>query len=314
MKNLLIDQHERQIKKLRLSLLDTCNLRCFYCMPESVHFMPKENWLSAQELHRICKNLVDNGIEEIRLTGGEPTLRSDFLSIAERLSALPLKKLALTTNAFKLEPLLEKLKETNLKSINISLDSLNDRKFEFITKTHGLSIVINAIEKAVDLGFKVKINTVLLKNVNDNEIDDFVDFSKKFNVPVRFLEVMKVGTMVPQFEKFFLEANFIINHIAEKYNAQKIFDPKDSTSINYNLNNGARIGLIASETKSFCGNCSRLRMGPDGTLYPCLFVDQGLNIRNARAEEYHYILNNLINKKPTERLHDVSKPMFAIGG
>lgn len=314
MKTTLTDKHQRQIKKLRLSLLNACNLRCFYCMPESVNFMPKENWLSAGQLHRICSNLIELGIEEIRLTGGEPTLRPDFIPVVERLSSLQLKKLSLTSNALRLQPYLNDLIETNLRSINISLDSLNDKKFEFITKTKGLSTVLQTIEKAVDLGFKVKINAVLLKNVNDSEIDDFIIFSKKFNVPVRFLEVMKIGTMVSQFDKFFLDSNFVINHVLEKYDAKKLINSTDSTSINYELNNGAKIGVIASETKSFCGHCSRLRMGPDGTLYPCLFVDQGVNIKNARPLEYPYLLNNMINNKPAQRLPEVSKHMFAIGG
>lgn len=310
----LVDNHQRSIKKLRVSLLDACNMKCLYCMPDSVEFSNKENWLTVSQLKTICANLVSMGIEEIRLTGGEPTLRPNFIEIVEQLSTLKLKKLALTTNGIKLGNQLFALKETNLNYINISIDSLLKEKFKSITKYDGLDIILENIELAKKLGFNLKINTVLLKGVNDDEIENFIEFSRVYNIPVRFLEVMKIGPMVNQFDKYHIAADTIIKRIEKKYELKKVNDSLDSTSFNFDLNNGARIGFIASETKSFCNQCSRLRMGPDGTIYPCLFVDQGLSLKNAKKAEYEYILQNILSKKPTERISEINKPMHAIGG
>ncbi len=311
---MLIDKHGRNIKKLRLSLLDACNMNCFYCMPEKMQFMKKNNWMSANEIFAASQNLVDLGIKEIRLTGGEPTLRSDFLEIADKLSLLPLDKLALTTNGLKLNEYLKDLRETKLSAVNISLDSLNKNKFREITKTDQFETVMHSIMNAKEFGLNVKINAVLLKGINDSEIDDFINFSKKYAIPVRFLEVMKIGEMIKYYDQHFLKGQFLIDHLELNYEVSKEISPKDSTSINFKLTNGAQIGLIASETMSFCGQCSRLRMGADGTVYPCLFVDSGVSIKGKTFLETKEILSNLINNKPIERINQVSKAMHAIGG
>jgi cyclic pyranopterin phosphate synthase len=283
-------------------------------MPEDPHFMAKKKLLSHQQIFEICNNLTEFGIDEIRLTGGEPLLRPDFLIIAERLSTLPLEKLALTTNALKLFKILPDLVQTNLKNINISLDSLDPKKFSAITKSSELKLVLDSISKALDLGFKVKINTVLLKGINDNEIEDFIQFSKFNNVEVRFLETMKIGEMLKSYDQYYLPVEKVIDQIKSKHSLTTIATTPDSTSFNYLLENGARIGFVASESKAFCGQCSRLRLGATGNLYPCLFVDEGPSLKNISISDYPTLLNNLMTKKPHERLALTNRAMHEIGG
>lgn len=310
----LIDKHQRKLKKLRVSLLDACNMRCFYCMPEHPTFLTSDKLLSSNEIFEICSNLVSFGIDEIRLTGGEPLLRPDFLTIVEKLSTLSLSKLALTTNGLKLKKLLPSLVNTKLKNINISVDSLDPENFHKITKYDGLDLVLDAVITAKKMGFNVKVNTVLLGGVNDHELESFINFSKNYDVNVRFLEAMKIGEMLKDYNKHYLPAEDVIQRIQSKYQMTKINDSKDSTSFNYILDNGATIGFIASESKSFCGECSRLRLGATGTIYPCLFVDEGPNLKNIPVSEYPFILERLMDKKPFERILKIEKPMYAIGG
>lgn len=308
------DIYGRSFKKMRVSLLDACNFRCTYCMPEDTKFMPMKNSLSSDEIFKICENLVEHGIEAIRLTGGEPTLRSDFLEIMQKLSSLNIKKLGVTSNAIKLTPLLEELTKTKLNSINISLDSLIKEKFHQITKSDTLEKVIECIIKAKKLGFKVKINVVVMNGVNSDEILDFVEFSQKYDVEVRFLEIMKIGVAIDKFNEWFLPTHKIISLLKKHYTLTKIDKSKDSTSFNYRLNNGANIGFIASESIPFCSGCSRLRLGPTGALRACLMKSDSVNIRYIPKEKYPLILSTLINNKPVDRIYLQNTPMHQIGG
>jgi cyclic pyranopterin phosphate synthase len=310
----LIDKHQRRLKKLRVSLLDECNMRCLYCMPEHPIFLAKNKLLSSNQIFEICSNLVNLGISEIRLTGGEPLLRPDFVTITEKLSTLSLTKLAVTTNGLKLKNILPYISSSNLKHINISIDSLDAKNFHKITKSDGLHLVLDAVLSAKKLGINVKVNTVLLRGVNDHEIEAFINFSKEHDINVRFLEAMKIGTMINDHNKYFLPASEIIDQIKLSHKMTITKDSKDSTSFNFNLNNGAKIGFIASESKSFCGECSRLRLGATGILYPCLFVDNGASLKDIPFTEYPYIIEKLIEKKPIERVLQIEKPMYAIGG
>jgi len=312
--NKLIDPHGRSIHKLRISLLDACNFRCLYCMPEKVEFMPSDKFMDKSEIYNITKTLVDFGIDEIRLTGGEPVLRSDFLDIVTLLSDLPLKKLGITSNGVKLKKHLPALRKTGLNNINFSLDSLNRETFKKMARSDSLEQVLESIFLAHELGFKVKINTVVMKGLNDCEIEDFVEFSGKYGIEVRFLEVMKIGVMVPVFDRYFISADEMMAKVKKKWIPKVIPVPVDSTSYNYSLSNGAKIGFIASESKPFCGGCSRLRMGPDGQIFPCLMIDKGISLRGKDRKEVQDILIKTMALKPTYRIDEVVKPMYQIGG
>jgi len=310
----LIDPQGRLIHKLRLSLLDACNLRCLYCMPEEASFMDKSKLLSSLEIKQMCASLVSLGIDEIRLTGGEPTLRADLLEIVEELSKLPLKKLALTSNGIRTKELLPRLKKTNCHYLNFSLDSLNRKNFSRVTGRDRLEEVIVSILSAKEMGFNVKVNMVVMNGVNEHELKDFVRFSASHNIEVRFLELMRIGIARDQFNKKFISAQKMIELFKKSWSFEKIEMPIDSTSFNYKLDNGANIGFIASESRPFCGGCSRMRVGADGKLRPCLMVNDGVSIKNKSKNEIEEILHKVMALKPIDRIFDVDQGMYQIGG
>ena len=310
----LKDTHGRHIHKLRLSLLDACNFRCVYCMPQKPKFMPTELLLKRKEIGRICNILVALGIDEIRLTGGEPCLRSDFLEIARDLSSLGLKKLAVTSNGLHMKKNLPELTSTACHHINFSLDSLNKKGFKFMAKVDGLQEVLESIFMAQELGFKVKINTVLMKGLNDSEVEDFIEFSTQYGIEVRFLELMRIGVARDNFDRHFIAASEVIDNIKKKWQLSPVKLPRDSTSFNYLLDNGAEIGFIASESRPFCGGCSRLRLSADGILRPCLMIDSGFSLKDKSKDEIESLLFATLPLKPTDRIYEVSQSMNQIGG
>lgn len=316
-KTTLTDPHGRRIKKLRLNLLDACNMRCMYCMPEDQKFHKIKDLLSPSEMKKIIANLKAHGVEEVRLTGGEPLLHPNFKEIIQELSSLKLMKLALTTNAILLDNFLPFLLEHNVVDINISLDSLQANSFEFITKTDEFENVYQNILKAKTLGFNIKINTVLLKNINYEEVDEFLSFSAKHNIEVRFLELMKIGQALPYHERHFVSADQAIEKIKEKWSLSEVEMPVDSTSFNYLARQGsqvAKIGFIASESKPFCSGCSRLRLSNKGVLRPCIMINDGPSIRDLHTEGYEYVLDQVIQQKPIYRLDGTHIKMNEIGG
>ncbi|NRA68490.1 MAG: GTP 3',8-cyclase MoaA [Pseudobacteriovorax sp.] len=312
----LIDSHGRRISKLRISLLDTCNLRCLYCMPETMSFLPQERLLPAEEILQITDHLTQFGIKAIRVTGGEPTLRKEFLPIMKGLSDLAIDKLGVTSNGVFLTRYLRQLRdETKTNSINISLDSLNRESFHKITKRDCLDKVIDCLVEAQSLGFETKVNCVLMKGLNDHEILDFVDFSAKYGIEVRFLELMRIGQACKgAMNDRFMEADKAISIILAKHGLQKIPVPHDSTSFRFKLSNGAKIGFIASESKPFCGGCSRWRLTATGDLRACLMSEKGVSIKGVPAENYSQLLADLLPMKPTGRIKQLDQDMYQIGG
>ncbi len=308
------DRIGRKFKKLRISLLDACNFSCNYCMPEKRIFSNAKENLSREEIHHIVKNLLRFGLEEIRFTGGEPTLRKDLLPIVAQVSNLPLKRIGLTTNALRLGPLLGQLRETKLTNINVSLDSLNPQVFHRITKSNSLEKVLNNLLLAKEMGFQVKVNCVLMKGINHLEVPDFVRFSSLEGIEVRFLEVMNIGVVRANFSKWFIKADEVIASLKNEYELKRLPTALDSTSFKFSLSNGAKIGFIASESKPFCGNCSRLRLSAKGEIRSCLFKEKGISLKDKKPEEYHGVLLESMRRKPISRIPFVNEPMHLIGG
>ncbi len=313
---LLIDKYGRELTKLRVSLTDACNFQCVYCMPEKRVFFKQKQLLYADEFYNIVSNLNKLGINEVRLTGGEPTLRKDFLKITKRLSDIPLKKFALTTNAYRLDNLLVPLAtDTNLKYLNISMDSLNKKNFEAIAGVDFFDKVYNNIKKAKELGFNVKLNCVLMRGVNDNELVDFIKFAIDYDLNIRFLEVMNIGIMKAHFKQRFISSSDMINTIKEHgYTLSALKDEVDSTSFNFSLGDSGSIGFIASESKPFCSGCSRLRLSSTGFLRACLFKSSGYSIRDIPFEKYPEVLEQVKLLKPIHRIKHIEEPMYKIGG
>jgi cyclic pyranopterin phosphate synthase len=283
-------------------------------MPQNPKFLPAKQLLTRQQIADLAKILNSLGIEEIRMTGGEPTMRADFMTIARDLSALPLKKLALTSNGFYLKKYLKDLKSTNCQNINFSMDSLNKTGFYRMTGSHELEKVLESVFMAKELGFKVKVNAVLMRGINEKEITDFVEFSGTYDIEVRFLELMRIGPARNQFEQYFVPADEIINELEKISPLTTISLPRDSTSFNYTLDNKANIGIIASESKPFCGECSRLRLSATGHIRPCLMMDQGFSLKDKTESEVKEILFKTMALKPTDRIYEVNQPMNQIGG
>ena len=310
-----LHSHGRRLRKLRVQLLDACNYRCAYCMPSQPKFMSREQWLSPQEIEGIVAELCRLGIEEVRLTGGEPLLRRDVVEVAEALSHLPLKKLGLTTNGEHLSELLPAFKKRSaLKHINISLDSLDPDNFKRITGRGNLERVLMALHQAMDLGFEVKVNAVLMRGRNDHEIEAFMDFSARTGVCVRFLELMRIGPNQEDFGPLLVSAAEVLERLEGSTHWAKVQVPKDHTAFEYRGSNGAHLGFIASESQSFCGSCSRLRLSARGELRPCLFKDEGVSLKGISREALASACWRVAAGKPLERLASVDQPMFAIGG
>lgn len=305
---MLIDDHGRRIRKLRVSLTDKCNLRCHYCMPVEQTFMDEKKYLSPEEIIELVTELKARGLEEVRLTGGEPLMRKSFPQIVMGLGKLNLKKLALTTNGIYLDKYFDVLKNNRVFFINISLDSLDEANFRKITFGNHLKRVIANIRQAVKLGFVVKINTVMMRGINDHEVSDFIKFSEDESVEVRFLELMRIGHACSEQKDQFISADELLKTLRPM---QAISSPLDSTSFNFVTDNGGRVGFIASESKPFCGQCSRWRLSADGILRACLLKDDGKSIRNTNREQ---IFQELLGMKPILRPLEVAHSMNAIGG
>ena len=308
---MLTDHFGRTIRKLRLSLTDKCNLRCHYCMPVDQVFMDESKYMTPDEIVEVVGELQTMGVEEVRLTGGEPLMRKSFPEIVEKLSSLNLKKLAITTNGIYLDKYLEILKKNRVFHLNVSLDSLDPENFRKITKGNHLKRVIDNIRQAVGQGFVVKINTVMMRGINDHEVMDFVKFSETESVEVRFLELMRIGHAREEQNKQFITARELAQRIRTEHHLKPVVMPLDSTSYNFVTENGAQIGFIASESEPFCGQCSRWRLSADGILRACLLKDDG---RSLRTENREKIYQEVLGMKPVFRPVEVGHSMNAIGG
>ncbi len=310
----LVDRWQRKIRKLRVSLTDQCNLRCRYCMPLQPNFMDKHNYLTPREYVDIIQELLNYGIEEIRITGGEPLVRPEFPEIIQGLSTLNIPHLSMTTNGILLHRYWEILKQSNIKKINISLDSLQPTTFASITRGNNLSQVLDNISQAVTQGFSIKINVVLMRGINDYELFDFIEYAQKLSITVRFLELMRIGYANELYDRHFMSAQECINQIQTRYIMRRLDSEYDSTAFYFELDSGIKIGFIASESQPFCNNCSRWRLSADGRLFACLFMEDGISIRNTAPADRQHIYEQLLGMKPIQRLPQVSHPMYGIGG
>ena len=270
--------------------------------------------MTKKEIKILADILVSYGIDEIRLTGGEPTMRSDFIDIVEELSELNLKKLAVTSNGIFLKKHLPHLKKTKCQHINFSMDGTNKDVFFKMTGSNKFDKVFASVLKAKELDFNVKVNVVLMKGFNDHEIENFVEFSGKYKIEVRFLELMRIGLARKNFDRHFLSAKEVMRTLERISYLLPINRPIDSTSFNFKLSNGASIGMIASESRPFCGGCSRLRLSATGKIHPCLMMNQGFCLKNKTREEIKSILENTMALKPIDRIYQVERPMNQIGG
>lgn len=273
-KNILTDKHNRLHSYLRISITERCNLRCTYCMPEEgVSLSPKSHLMTADEIFGIAKEFVDNGVNKIRITGGEPLVRKDVRNVLQQLSKLPIN-LSITTNAVIVDQFIDFFKEIGLNNINVSLDSLKEAKSNEITRRAYFSKIKKNILSLIDHGFNVKLNAVLIKDFNDDEIIDFIEFTKSNTIAVRFIEFMPFDGNKWNMEKIVSLAD-INTKVANHYLPDQIIrltDEDNDTAKNYTIKNyKGSFAVISSVTNPFCDSCNRLRLTANGQLKNCLF-------------------------------------------
>lgn len=329
---ILTDSFGRRHNYLRISLLEKCNLRCTYCMPaDGIALSPKASLMTTEEIFAIAETFVKNGVDKIRLTGGEPLLRKDFPEIISKLSTLDIS-LSITTNGILIDRHIDVLKQFNVKKINLSLDTLVASKFHSITLRNQFETVINNLHLLLNNDFQVKVNVVLMKGFNDNEIADFVKLTQFLPISVRFIEFMPFAgnewdrsKMVSQQEILSLvEDNFSSDDI------QKLEDEKNFTSRNYKIKDfQGDFGIISSITNPFCDSCNRIRLTADGKIKNCLFSNSETDLLTAfrnGASINDLISESIQNKKKVRAgmstvneindpaLHSDNRSMIAIGG
>lgn len=265
-------------------MTEKCNLRCQYCMPaEGVPLSPKSHLLTTDEVILISRLFVSQGVRKIRLTGGEPTIRKDLVDIISQLKQIPkLENVSITTNGLVLTRNLVSYQRAGLDSLNISLDTLQPKKYEQITRRKGFERVVAGIDLAVQLGYKPKINCVAMKNFNDDEICDFVEWTKDRDVDIRFIEYMPFSGNRWHTEKL-LPFKDMLSSIKEKYpNLETLSNGPNDTSKAFKVPNyKGQVGFITSMTEHFCGTCNRLRITADGNLKVCLFGNKEISLRDA---------------------------------
>ena len=281
---MLLDASNRPIKDLRISVTDRCNFRCTYCMPfDEYEWIEKKEILSFEEIERLARLFIPLGVDKIRLTGGEPLLRKDLDKLVARLTALTgLRDLCLTTNASHLAEMAAPLKAAGLTRINVSLDTLDAEKFKRMTGRGDLAAVLEGLSVARRIGLlPIKINAVIERGVNDNEILDLVEFSRRNGFAIRFIEYMDVGNANQWQSGRMVSKKEILEVIQTRYSLRLTGrDQESAPSVDFELTDGSGdIGVIASVTEPFCFGCTRARLTADGKLVTCLFSNDGHDLK-----------------------------------
>lgn len=320
------DNYNREIDYLRISVIDRCNLRCIYCMPEEgiPNLLPHDEILSYEEILKIVEVALDLGIRKIRITGGEPLLRKGIVNFIERLAKIDsIKDIGMTTNGILLKEFAKPLYDAGLKRVNISLDSLDENKFRAITRVGSIKNVLEGIEEAKKIGLEpIKVNVVVMKGINDDEIEKFALWSREVDYQIRFIEFMPVGQNFWR-KELFMAKNDIKAKIENKIGRLIPVNMKKSGPAEYYTLEGGKglLGFISPITTHICVKCNRLRLTAEGKLRPCLFSDQEIDLKNllrsgASDDKIRELIVNTINLKPLG-MSEQSKPlrpMSTIGG
>ncbi|CAF0893630.1 unnamed protein product [Brachionus calyciflorus] len=330
-KSVLYDLFGRKHNYLRVSLTERCNLRCTYCMPEEgVKLTPNEKLLTGSEIVNLINFFARLGVNKVRFTGGEPLVRKDCVDIIREVGKIEgIKKIAMTSNGIVLSKKIKDLKEAGLNQLNISLDTLEEKKFEFVAKRKGWSKVMNSIQAAIDLDYSpLKINCVVMKGINDDEITNFIEFTKDKNIDVRFIEYMPFDGNKWNTKKM-VSFREMMKIIAQKYpieSIQKLQDDPNDTSKAFKIENyKGQFGFITSMSEHFCSTCNRIRLTADGNLKVCLFGNSEVSLRDAirsnmNDEDLEELISSAIKRKKEKHAGlDIlpslkNRPMILIGG
>lgn len=275
---MLLDTHSRIHDYLRISLTDSCNFRCQYCMPdENIQCLPNKHLMQVDEIEHIAKTFVDLGVNKIRLTGGEPLVRKEFPEILDRLSRLPVE-ISLTTNAVLVHKYINHLKAAGVRSLNVSLDTLNPETFKEITKRDQFKKVWSNILLLLDEGFRVKINTVAIEGIIEKEILNFVALTKNLPLHVRMIEFMPFEGNHWSSKKV-VTASQMLKWVEEEYDMVKLKDEPHATAKKYKvIGHEGTFAFITTMTEHFCGDCNRMRLTADGKMKNCLFGSEEMDL------------------------------------
>ena len=319
----MLDGYERNIDYARISLTDKCNLRCVYCMPEDKVYENNliNDTLSFNDYKFIINGLSQVGIKKIKFTGGEPLLYPHLIELIKYAHyECNIDDISITTNGIGLNEIAYELKRSGLKSVNISLDSLKSYKYKSITRGGNLTDVLKSINRCLELGIKVKINCVVIKRFNDDEVYDFIEMANYYPIDVRFIELMPLGEGEYFYENGYFNISKLINEIDELY---KIEDEKGSTARLYQAKYAkGRIGIITPISCKFCNTCNRIRITSDGKIKLCLHSNEETDIRYYLNKPmiFKEVLKEIILKKPDKHnvlennSSDTNRQMYVIGG
>lgn len=329
----MTDPFGRSISYLRVSVTDRCDLRCFYCMSEDMTFLPKSDLLSLEELDRLCSAFIAKGVRKLRLTGGEPLVRRNVMSLVRSLSRHldtgALNELTLTTNGSQLEKFASELKDSGVRRINVSLDTLDAAKFRAITRWGDLDKVLRGIDAAQAAGLKVKINAVALKNMNEDEIPSLMEWAHGKDMDLTLIEVMPMGDIGEGRIDQYLPLSLLRPRLAARYTLTDLTDDTGGPARYVRVSEtGGRLGFITPMTHNFCESCNRVRITCTGTLHTCLGHEDASDLRKPlRASSNDTLLAAAIDRaiglKPKghdfiiDRRHNrpsVSRHMSVTGG
>ena len=311
------DRFGRDITYLRISVTDLCNLRCKYCMPESgVESLCHSDILTLEEIVEIVKVAAKNGIKKIRLTGGDPLVRRGFVHLCKEISKIDeIEDIAITTNGVNLKNMADDLFENKVRRLNFSLDTLVKEKYNDITRRNDFDKTMESLFYAIEKGFKVKLNVVLIGGFNDDEIENFVKLANDYDLEVRFIELMQIGETAN-----WSKDKFVSNKIVLEKVPKLEFDGVSGVAKIYKIKGqNGKIGLISPISCSFCSDCNRIRLTSDGKLKPCLHSKDEINLKGLSGEELEEVFKRGIFDKP-EKHHledgksESARDMNKIGG
>ncbi len=297
----MIDNYNRKINYLRVSVTDLCNLRCRYCMPEEgVPHRDHKEMMTAEETLMAIQSAVDLGINKIRITGGEPLVKRGIVKLCKAVADMPgVEEVCITTNGVLLPQLACELKEAGVDRLNISLDTLDPDKFSYITRVGNLQDVLDGVDAAEEAGFEnTKINCVLMGGFNDDEIETFVDLTREKPIEVRFIELMPIGGGIDFEKQQFVSCEEVLKRVPEL----EPLDAEDGVARLYRIPGApGRVGLIRPISCEFCEGCNKIRLTADGKLKPCLHSDQEISIKGLMQEDMKETLKRAILEKPERR-------------
>ena len=322
------DKFGRRLKYLRISVTDRCNFRCKYCMPNNDFEMVEcSDILRYEDILFASEVFASLGVNRIRITGGEPLVRKGICQFLDKLTKIEnISEVMLTTNGSLLEKYAADLYNAGVKRLNISLDSLIPERNKYITGVDKTDAILAGIKKAAETGFApIKVNSVIIRDFNDDEIIKFAELSAKYNIICRFIEFMPIGNSENWNEKNIVYGSEIIERLKDFEPQEMLKDKNSGPAVNYKLNNGGSIGIITPISKHFCSECDKLRITADGKIRPCLLSDNEIDIKKAIKDKDKEMLikqimqslnikHNEHNITTGEQNHDFKRTMSKIGG